>query len=212
MPINTKRRKAQQEAEVAIVRLQELAREQAERLGPYAELARDQASQKLLQARGWTAPRLETAALRVEDTLAPRVAELLNAAAERVDPEPPSRGLNALRKNRKVSRTLMIGGAAVVGGALVYSLVRMRQASQDAEWQQHLGQAREQVRETRENLEAKASKAAGKAKEAVKAATGSGQDDSAEDETSKSTGRSSAKEPVKAAGRSDEKNGSTESS
>ncbi|WP_017610987.1 hypothetical protein [Nocardiopsis xinjiangensis] len=182
MPITTKRRKAQKEAEVAIVRLQDLAREQAERLGPYADQARDQASQKLLQARGWTAPRLETAAHRVEDTVAPRVAELLNTAAHRVDPKPPRRGLRALRQNRKVTRTLLIGGAAVVGGALVYSMVRMRQASQDAEWQEHLDQARDQVRETRENLGSNASEAAdktagnatkNKAKEPARAATSS---------------------------------------
>lgn len=178
MPITTKRRKAQKEAEVAIVRLQDLAREQAERLGPYADQARDQASQKLLQARGWTAPRLETAAQRVEDTVAPRVADLLNTAAHRVDPKPSRRGLRALRENRKVSRTLLIGGAAVVGGVLVYSMVRMRQASQDAEWQEHLDQARDQVRETRENLGAKASEATGKAskneaKEPAEAGTGS---------------------------------------
>lgn len=183
MPITTKRRKAQKEAEVAIVRLQDLAREQAERLGPYADQARDQASQKLLQARGWTAPRLETAAQRVEDTVAPRVAELLNTAAYRVDPKPAHRGLRALRQNRKVSRTLLIGGAAVVGGVLVYSLVRMRQASQDAEWQEHLDQARDQVRETRENLGTNASEATdktadkkatkNKAKETAQAASGS---------------------------------------
>lgn len=182
MPITTKRRKAQKEAEVAIVRLQDLARDQAERLGPYADQARDQASQKLLQARGWTAPRLETAAQRVEDTVAPRVAELLNTAAQRVDPKPSRRGLRALRQNHKVTRTLLIGGAAVVGGVVVYSLVRMRQASQDAEWQEHLDQARDQVRETRENLGTKTSEATGKAadqatknktKETAPATTGS---------------------------------------
>ncbi|GHD32082.1 hypothetical protein [Nocardiopsis kunsanensis] len=178
MPITTKRRKAQKEAEVAVVRLQDLAREQAERLGPYAGQARDQASRKLLQARGWTAPRLETAAHRVEDTVAPRVAELLTTAAHRVDPKPSRRGLRALRQDRKVSRTLLIGGAAVVGGVLVYSLVRMRQASQDAEWQEHLDQARDQVRETRENLGTNVSEANGKAtknssKETARAGTGS---------------------------------------
>lgn len=185
MPITTKRRKAQKEAEVAIARLQDLAREQAERLGPYADQARDQASLKLLQARGWTAPRLETAAQRVEDTVAPRVADLLTTAAQRVDPKPSRRGLRALRQNRKVSRTLLIGGAAVVGGVVVYSLVRMRQASQDAEWQEHLDQARDQVRETRENLETKATEATEKAKatkdsakEKVRATTGSDQDGS----------------------------------
>src|SRR5699024_2571264 len=137
-----------------------------------------QDAQKLRQARGWTATQVETAAKRVEVTVAPRVADLLNTAAHRVDPKPSRRGLRALRENRKVSRTLLIGGAAVVGGVLVYSMVRMRQASQDAEWQEHLDQARDQVRETRENLGAKASEATGKAskneaKEPAEAGTGS---------------------------------------
>ncbi|HIY43282.1 MAG TPA: hypothetical protein H9836_19425 [Candidatus Nocardiopsis merdipullorum] len=173
MPIIAKRRKARTEAEVALTRLQEVAREQAERLGPYADQARDQAAQRLFQARGWTAPRLETAAQRVEDTVAPRVADLLTTAAQRMDPAPPRRGLRALRSgNRRVRRTLIIGGAAVVGGVVVYSLIRLRQASQDAEWQEHLDQARDQVRETRENLATKASDAAEKTADSAQSAKG----------------------------------------
>lgn len=171
MPITSKRRKARKEAELtlALARLQDLAREQADRLGPYADQARDQAAVKLFQARGWTAPRLETAALRVEDTVAPRVAGMLNAAAHRVDPSPGSRGMRLLRTSRRrVPRGALVGGAAVIGGLLVYSLVRMRQASQDAEWQEHLDQARDQVRETRENLGERASETASKAKETAK--------------------------------------------
>ncbi|MCK9871936.1 DUF5324 family protein [Nocardiopsis dassonvillei] len=173
MPISSKRLKARKkETEASLARLQgmarEKAREQAERLGPYADQARDQAALKLLQARGWTAPRLENAALRVEDTVAPRVAEVLTAAAHRVDPNPGRRGLMLLRRgNRRVPRGVLIGGAAVVGGIVVYSLVRMRQAAQDAEWQEHLDQARDQVRETRENLEERASATADKATEAA---------------------------------------------
>ncbi|WP_159944253.1 MULTISPECIES: hypothetical protein [unclassified Nocardiopsis] len=169
MPITSKRHKARKEAEVTLSRLQDLAREQADRIGPYADQARDQAALKLLQARGWTAPRLENAALRVENTVAPRVAGMLTAAAHRVDPKPGRRGLRLTRRgNRRVPRGILVGGAAVIGGLVVYSLVRMRQASQDAEWQEHLDQARDQVRETRENLEEKASETADKAKEAAK--------------------------------------------
>ncbi|GAA1113444.1 hypothetical protein [Nocardiopsis metallicus] len=170
MPITAKRRKARKEAEATLARLQDLAKEQADRLGPYADQARDQAAIKLLQARGWTAPRLETAALRVEDTVAPRVAELLTTAAQRIDPSPGRRGLRLFRRgNRRIPRGALIGGAAVVGGVIVYSLIRMRQASQDAEWQEHLDQAREQVRETRENLEEKAGDVADSAAETAKA-------------------------------------------
>ncbi|RKS06521.1 hypothetical protein DFP74_2155 [Nocardiopsis sp. Huas11] len=170
MPITAKRRKARKEAEATLARLQDLANEQAKRFGPYADQARDQAALKLLQARGWTAPRLETAALRVEDTVAPRVSGLLSSAAQRVDPAPARRGLRGARRgSRRIPRSLIIGGAALVGGVIVYSLVRLRQASQDAEWEEHLDQAREQVRETRENIEDKASETADKASEATKA-------------------------------------------
>lgn len=167
MPLSSKRLKARKkETEAGFARLQDLAREQADRWGPYADQARDQAALKLLQARGWTAPRLENAALRVEDTVAPRVAEALTTAAQRVDPGPGRLGL-LRRGRRRIPRGVLIGGAAVIGGVVVYSLVRLRQASQDAEWQEHLDQAREQVRETRENLEERASATADKAKEAA---------------------------------------------
>lgn len=169
MPITAKRRKARKEAEVALTRLQDLAREQADRLGPYADQARDQAALKLIQARGWTAPRLETAAQRVEDTVAPRVAEMLTNAAQRVDPKPARQGLRMFRKGgRRIPRGIVIGGAALVGGVVVYSLIRLRQASQDAEWQEHLDQAREQVRETRDNLQEKAAEVADSAAETTK--------------------------------------------
>ncbi|MFC7326124.1 hypothetical protein [Marinactinospora rubrisoli] len=150
MPITLQRRKGGAEVEAALARLQEFAREQAERLGPYADQARDNAARRWYQARGWTAPRLETAALRVEDTLAPRVADLLNAAAQKVEPSP------VRRRVRRVPRAAVVVGAGLLGAAAVYGVVRLRQASQDAEWQQNLQNAREQVRETRDQLAAKA--------------------------------------------------------
>lgn len=102
--------------------------------------------------------------------MAPRVAELLTTAAQRIDPSPGRRGLRLFRRgNRRIPRGVLIGGAAVAGGVIVYSLIRMRQASQDAEWQEHLDQAREQVRETRENLEEKAEDVADSAAETAKA-------------------------------------------
>lgn len=150
MSITLKRRNNEPEFDAALARLQELAREQAERLGPYAEVARDNAARRFRQARGWTAPRLETAAERVEDTLAPRVADLLIQAAHKVEPEPPKRSLFRREdgRRRRVPRTLVILGVTAAGAAAAYGVVRLRQAAQEAEWQESLRQAREQVRDT----------------------------------------------------------------
>ncbi|MDA2811373.1 hypothetical protein O4J56_12085 [Nocardiopsis sp. RSe5-2] len=169
MAIQMKRRKAEVDAEAAMARLQELAREQRERLGPYADQARAGAERGLLRARGWTAPRLESAALRVEDTVAPRVADLLTTAAQRVEPNRTRRGLIAARHSgRRVPKAVVFAGVAALGAAAVYGAIRLRKAAQDAEWQENLDQAREQVRETREQLQSKAREA----KEAAKAKTG----------------------------------------
>lgn len=156
MSFTLKRRQAQKDAEEALGRLQELAREQAERLAPYAEQAKENAAQRLTQARVWTAPRLETAAQRVEDTVAPRVAELLTAAAQKMEPTPPPR--------RRMPRSLAVIGVGVLGAAAVYGVLRLRQAAQDAEWQANLESAREQVRQTRDQLAAKARETRGKIK------------------------------------------------
>ncbi|QBI51891.1 hypothetical protein [Streptomonospora litoralis] len=157
MPRTQKRHQGGFETEAALARLQQLAREQSDRFGPYADLARANAAERFLQARGWTAPRLETAAHRVEDTVAPRVADLLSYAANRVEPRKTKRGgMLARRAGRRVPRTLLFAGVAAAGAAAVYGVVRLRQAAQDAEWQENLDQARDQVRETRDQLAAKA--------------------------------------------------------
>ncbi|MBB4935550.1 cysteine sulfinate desulfinase/cysteine desulfurase-like protein [Lipingzhangella halophila] len=144
----------------ALARLQEVAREQTERFGPYADQARVNAEQRLRQARCWTAPRLEVAAHRVEDTVAPRVADLLSLAAHRVEPNRARRGLIAARRNgRRVPRFVVFAGVAGAGALAVYGALKLRKAAQDAEWQENLDQAREQVRETREQLTTKAKEA-----------------------------------------------------
>ncbi|MFD0774948.1 hypothetical protein ACFQZ2_13500 [Streptomonospora algeriensis] len=163
-----KRRKGDFETEAAMARLQQLARAQSERFGPYADQCRQVAAERLYQARGWTAPRLEIAARRVEDTVAPRVADLLTYAAVQVDPHPKRGGFLARRGRRQVPRPLLFAGAAAAGAATLYGVVWLRQTTQDARWQENLEQARDQVRETRDQLAAKAKSA----KERV-AATGS---------------------------------------
>ena len=125
MSIVLQRGQTKKGAEEALSRLQEVAREQAERFAPYAAQAKEAAVQRIEQARGWTAPRLHSAAQRVEDTVAPRVAELLSTAAQKVDPAPaPPR--------RKLPRALVYVGAGVLGLAAVYAVLRLRQAARDA--------------------------------------------------------------------------------
>lgn len=155
MSIVLQRGQTKKGAEEALSRLQEVAREQAERFAPYAAQAKEAAVQRIEQARGWTAPRLHSAAQRVEDTVAPRVAELLSTAAQKVDPAPaPPR--------RKLPRALVYVGAGVLGLAAVYAVLRLRQAAQDAEWHAYLENAREQVRQTRQQLAARARQTRGK--------------------------------------------------
>ncbi|WP_393916517.1 hypothetical protein [Halostreptopolyspora alba] len=148
------------ESPVALARLQGLARDQAERFGPYADQARTNAADQLYRARGWTAPRLEVAAHRVEDTVAPRVADLLSSTAHRVEPTKTRRGLIAARRNgRRIPRFVVFAGVATAGALALYGALKLRQAAQEAEWQENLDQAREQVRETREQLSTKAKEA-----------------------------------------------------
>lgn len=169
MALKTKRNISKEEAEAVLSRLQELARDRAERLGPYAADARETAAERFYQAREWTAPRLETAALRVEDTVAPRVVELLNLAARKVEPSPPA---SVLRGRRRLRRSILLLGLGALGAAAAYGAVRLRQNSADAEWQESLNQAREQVREAKNKVMSKAREAQGKAEEAVDAPEG----------------------------------------
>ncbi|WP_046469172.1 hypothetical protein [Allosalinactinospora lopnorensis] len=165
------------ETEAAVARLQEFAREQAERLGPYADQAKATAADRLHKARGWTAPRLEVAAHRVEDTVAPRVADLLITAAHRVEPNRTKRGLMVARRNgRRVPSVMVFAGVATLGAFAVYGALKLRQATQDAEWQENLDQAREQVRETREQLTAKAKDAKNRVSRAAESAKVQGEE------------------------------------
>ncbi len=68
----------------------------SERIAPAAERTRDMAAERLLLARGWSAPRLETAAHYVEADLAPRVSSFLADMAHRVEPEQPQRSRKAI--------------------------------------------------------------------------------------------------------------------
>jgi hypothetical protein len=99
-------------------RMQELSREGAyrakERLGPTTQVAREIATERMLDAREWSAPRLVRAAHYVETELGPRVGTLLAKAADKV--EPPRR---QRQKRNTAMITLAAAGAIGAVGAVV---------------------------------------------------------------------------------------------
>lgn len=121
------RRKVQAQAP-NLAELKKNARKTAERLGPYAESARDTASERLIEARKWAAPRLEDAAQAVQETVAPRVSTALAATAQRVEPvqkEAKKRGravakaLKGQQKRRRWPIALLFFALGGVIGAVV---------------------------------------------------------------------------------------------
>ncbi|MBW8481811.1 hypothetical protein [Actinomadura parmotrematis] len=98
------------------------AADAAERIAPAAQHTRDVAAERLLQARGWSAPRLEQAAQYVEAELAPRVSSLLSDAASYVEPEPPA------RRGRKF---ILLAVATVAAAGVVGVLLTRRSAQSD---------------------------------------------------------------------------------
>jgi len=94
-----------------------------ERIVPAARQTRDIASERVLAAREWSAPRLAQAAGYVETGLAPRVSAFLTEMAHRV--EPPRRQ----RRGRNAALVTVAGMAAVgVAGALLTRRNAMRDA------------------------------------------------------------------------------------
>ncbi|GIH75245.1 hypothetical protein Plo01_16740 [Planobispora longispora] len=92
-------------------------RNAAERVGPMAaharEAARHAANERIIDARGWAAPRLDAAAHAFEDQLAPRITAMLSQAASRVDPNPQ-------RSRRWPMLLLLTGLAAGAAGVAMY--------------------------------------------------------------------------------------------
>ncbi|WP_113702097.1 YtxH domain-containing protein [Nonomuraea lactucae] len=90
------------------------ARIAAEQARIAADQARMAAAHRIEDARYWAAPRLEEAAHRVEDQIAPKVSSMLTAAAERIDPTPT--------RSRRLPIMILLTGIAV--GAIGYMVYR----------------------------------------------------------------------------------------
>jgi hypothetical protein len=79
-----------------------------ERIGPASEQAREIAAQRLLDARTWSAPRLEKAAKYVETELGPTIGKMLWRAAKKV--EPP-----AYKRRGRANSLVMLAATGVLG-------------------------------------------------------------------------------------------------
>jgi len=120
----------------SIEELRQGARKTAERLGPYANSARDTAADRWVEARKWAAPRLEDAAHAVQESVAPRVSSALSATAERVEPvqvEASKRGRAAVKalKGKKIPkrRRWPIAVACFALGSIVGAVVALARSN-----------------------------------------------------------------------------------
>ncbi|TDD93427.1 hypothetical protein [Actinomadura rubrisoli] len=108
------RRKPQEEVLTRLGRAQEAARHGAEVCRQSASAAAERigpvATERVLAARGWGAPRLRQAAGYVETGLAPRVSTFLSDVAHRVEPPKANRP-------RRAPLMAMMGAVAALGVA-----------------------------------------------------------------------------------------------
>jgi len=81
------------------------------------------AAVRIMDARGWTAPKFHRAAHFVDASMAPRISAILTGTARRIEPRPPSR-----RMGRMALGTL---GILVVLGAVGAATVRRRNQMAD---------------------------------------------------------------------------------
>lgn len=100
------------------------AAQTGQRLAPMADQAKVVAAQRIEDARYWAAPRLESAAHGFEEQVAPKVSEMLTAAARRIDPKPT--------RSRRWPTLVLLTGLAV--GTIGYMFYR-RNAQQ---WTEHM--------------------------------------------------------------------------
>lgn len=108
----------------------ESARQQAlraaEQARPMAVSARTAARKGIHDARAWTAPRLDRTGDVLEDQVAPWMAAMLSAAAQRIEPAPVRR--------RRLWLVLTAGLLAAVGlSAIAAYLLKRRAAANQAE-------------------------------------------------------------------------------
>jgi hypothetical protein len=82
----------------------------AERAKPLAKSAGEATRQGILRGRAWAAPQVERSGQALQDTVAPKVSELLSSAAKRIDPAQP--------RHRRWQKSLGLATLTAVGGAV----------------------------------------------------------------------------------------------
>jgi hypothetical protein len=130
--------RARKAAVIASARAQEAAaklRPAAAQVKPLAKSTQEAALRGLTQTRTWAAPRVERTGQVLQESVAPKVADMLSSAAERIEPEKPrsrnwwtlsgiaillaaaaAAGAAALRKRSAASRTIDEAEADAAGG------------------------------------------------------------------------------------------------
>jgi hypothetical protein len=98
--LTIRRQQAKAVPSAARARAQQAAQQAAQQLGPMAKTARDNAAEKLHDARVWAAPKIEQAAHTVQENVAPKVSAVLQenvapkvsavleATAQKLEPAP----------------------------------------------------------------------------------------------------------------------------
>ena len=108
------------QAKATAVRAQELARQAATtQVAPLARSAQEKAAQGLLEARSWTAPRVEAGGVAVQERIAPAVSAAMVTAARRIGPP----------KARRRRWPFIVAGVVVLGAgcAAAAQVLRSRQ-------------------------------------------------------------------------------------
>lgn len=86
----------------------------AEQMKPLAKSTGQAARRQWIRSRAWAAPRVERTGKMLEDTVAPKVSDMLSAAAERIDPAKPKRGRWRLPVGIAATLAAAASGAAAV--------------------------------------------------------------------------------------------------
>lgn len=121
----------------------------------YAGTAREVASGRFEDARYWAAPRLDHAAVALEEQVAPRIAAMLAEMARRIDPAPP------VRRRGRMPMMVLLGGLAM--GAVGFALYK-RNARQ---WADTMSDTKDAVRGKVEHVRHRAQQTAQQAGETV---------------------------------------------